>query len=91
MDEKAITIDHINALLRIYPENADLVGLMEEVRESPPDEKWDRAEEYFIALVDDHGKDRGLKLRLSVWQFKKEFFEKFEAVKVVLGRFKTAF
>lgn len=63
LDEKAITQDQINALLRIYPAPDVLEGLKEEAKITPEDEKWDKGEEYFLKVLD----MKSLKQRLLVW------------------------
>jgi hypothetical protein len=48
LDDKLITSDQINAMLRIYPAPDVVEGLLEEAKNTPEDEKWDRGEEYFL-------------------------------------------
>jgi len=48
LDEKLVNQDHINAMLRIFPPPDVIQGLIEEVANTPEDEKWDKGEEYFI-------------------------------------------
>lgn len=63
LDDKFLTPDQITALLRIYP-SADVVdGLIEEAKNTPEDEKWDKGEEYFLQVID----MKSLKQRLVVW------------------------
>lgn len=63
LDEKIITVDHINAMLRIFPAPDVIDGLIEEAKQTPEDEKWDKGEEYFLQIVD----MKSLKQRLVVW------------------------
>ena len=77
LDEKLVTQDHINSLLRIYPTDS-IEGLLEENRNAP-DEKWDKGEEYFIAVCTNES-IRAIKQRLIAWQFKNDFPEKRENV-----------
>ena len=63
LDDRAITQDQINALLRIFPAPDVLTGLVEEAKVTAEDEKWDKGEEYFLQLSD----TKGLKQRLLVW------------------------
>jgi len=48
LDEKVITIDQINGFLRIFPPPDVIEGLIEELKTTPTEEKWDKNEEYFI-------------------------------------------
>ncbi len=52
LDDKLITIDQINAMLRIYPTPDVIDGLIEEAKITPEDEKWEKGEEYFLQIVD---------------------------------------
>lgn len=87
LDEKLITPDHINAMLRIYPAPDVIDGLIEEAKNTPEDEKWDKGEEYFLNIID----MKSLKQRLVVWQFKNEFPEKLVLVQSVQKNFENAF
>jgi len=82
-----ITIDHINAMMRIFPAPDVIDGLIEEAKQTPEDEKWDKGEEYFLQIVD----MKSLKQRLVVWQFKHEFPEKRDVVVNVQKSFEAAF
>ncbi len=48
LDDKFINQDHINAMLRIFPPADVMEGLIEEAKNTPEDEKWDKGEEYFL-------------------------------------------
>ena len=74
-------------MLRVYPPPDQIEGLIEEAKNTPEDEKWDKAEEYFLKIVD----MRSLKQRLVIWQFKLEFPEKRDLVVNVQKSFDAAF
>jgi hypothetical protein len=74
-------------MLRVYPPPDQIEGLIEEAKNTPEDEKWDKAEEYFLKIVD----MRSLKQRLVIWQFKHEFPEKRDLVVNVQKSFDAAF
>ena len=76
LDEKLINQDHINAMLRIFPPPDVIAGLIEEVANTPEDEKWDKGEEYFLQIID----FKSIRQRLVVWQFKLDFPEKRDIV-----------
>jgi len=52
LDDKLITPDQINAMLRIFPAPDVIDGLIEEAKNTPEDEKWDKGEEYFLQIID---------------------------------------
>lgn len=52
LDEKLISSDQINAMLRIFPAPDVIDGLIEEAKNTPEDEKWDKGEEYFLQVID---------------------------------------
>ncbi len=60
VDEKLITVDHVYAMLRIYPAPDVMEGLAEEVKNMQDGEQWDKSEEYFIKLLN----NRTIKQRL---------------------------
>ena len=74
-------------MLRIYPAPDVIDGLIEEAKNTPEDEKWDKGEEYFLKIVD----MKSLKQRLVIWQFKLEFPEKREIVVNTQRNFENAF
>lgn len=78
----------MNALLRIWPAQDVVDGLLDEDKNSP-DEKWDKGEEYFLAVL--KGETKAVKQRLVVWQFKLDFPEKREVVNQVHKHFENAF
>ena len=61
--------------------------LLEEAKNTPPEEKWAKGEEYFLNVSD----MKSLKQRLSVWQFKIEFSEKKNLVLNIHKSFEHAF
>jgi len=52
LDEKSVTVDQLNAMLRIWPAQDVLDGLLEEAKTTPAEEKWDKGEEYFISILE---------------------------------------
>lgn len=52
-------------------------GLLEEAKNTPEDEKWDKGEEYFLNVLLE---TKSVKQRLVVWQFKLDFPDRKEAV-----------
>lgn len=74
-------------MLRIFPAPDVIDGLIEEAKNTPEDEKWDKGEEYFLQVID----MKSLKQRLVVWQFKLEFPEKLAVVVNVQRIFELAF
>ena len=74
-------------MLRIWPAPDVIDGLIEEAKNTPEDEKWDKGEEYFLQLID----MKSLKQRLAVWQFKIEFSEKKVNIEDIQKNFEHAF
>ncbi len=62
-------------------------GLLEEAKSTPEDEKWDKAEEYFLSILE----SKNIKQRLLVWQFRTDFPEKKESIIKTLDHFEKAF
>ena len=87
LDETKITCDQVNAMLRIFPAPDVIDGLIEEAKNTPEDEKWDKGEEYFLQIID----MKSLKQRLVVWQFKYDFPEKRDIVMNIQKQFEIAF
>lgn len=81
-----MTVDHYNALLRVYPTIDDIKNLSAEMDKTEPDD-WEKGERYFYHLV----KHWTIKNRLVLWQFEFEFPEKRDLVKNTLKNFDLAF
>ena len=88
LDEKALSQDQVSALLRVWPAQDVLDGLLDEDRNSQ-DEKWDKGEEYFLAAL--KGGTKALRQRLVAWQFKLEFPERRDVIVQVHKHFENAF
>ena len=74
-------------MLRIFPPADVMEGLIEEAKNTPEDEKWDKGEEYFLQIMD----FKSLRQRLVVWQFKNDFPEKRDIVVNVQRAYLAAF
>ncbi len=74
-------------MLRIFPAPDVIDGLIEEAKNTPEDEKWDKGEEYFLQIID----MKSLKQRLVVWQFKLDFPDKRDIVVNTQKNFENAF
>lgn len=61
--------------------------MLEEAKNTPEDEKWDKGEEYFLNVME----TKSVKQRLVVWQFKLDFPDRKEAVANVQKQFENAF
>ena len=64
LDERNVTQENIESLLRIWPAE-EFEELLREARENP-EQKWEKNEMYFITL----GGKKKFELRLKLWLFK---------------------
>ena len=67
MNEKTITLDNIESLLRNWPQE-EFEGLLEENRMNP-ETNWAKSERYFV----DIGEEPRFYQKLKLWKFKIKF------------------
>lgn len=92
LDNKTLSDEQIGNLIRIWPPPEEVATLMEENAHLAEGEKWDKAEDFLLELLNvQDGSAKMLKQKLQIWDISLKFPEKRVVIQNYLKNFEQSY